>query len=345
MPTGIPNKEFIKICRKCNNSFSTFSNVAKECPKCVELRKTVICENCKKLFIRNKSKLRINYCDECKKIKFYCKCGCNKELDFNKGIKGILFIKGHARKGKNNSEYHNLMISVKNKGRKGQIAWNKGLTKEIDERLAFSEERKEKHSKIALEKGFGKWMIGRKMPENTLKRLSESLVGHICSEETKNKISIANKGKNNGMYNKKHTIETKEKISKSSSEAIKNGTRHRSKYKNGQFFSIKNNKNFWYRSSYELIAFNILENNKSVIKYEVEPIIIPYDKNGINCNYVPDILVEYIDGGKEIIEIKPNIFLNDSINNLKFLAAKKYCDKNGFVFSIWTEKDLILEQV
>lgn len=46
--------------------------------------------------------------------------------------------------------------------------------------------------------------------------------GVPCKEETKQKISIANKGINNGMYGKKHNEETKEKISKASKKLWEN---------------------------------------------------------------------------------------------------------------------------
>ena len=52
--------------------------------------------------------------------------------------------------------------------------------------------------------------------------------GVPCKEETKKKISIANKGTKNGMYGKKHSKEIKEKISKRSKELWKDKN-HREK--------------------------------------------------------------------------------------------------------------------
>ena len=64
--------------------------------------------------------------------------------------------------------------------------------------------------------------------------------GVPCKEETKQKISKANKGIHNGMYGKKHTKESLEKISKSSLEKWKN-----EEYKNKVINTLKKyKKNF-----------------------------------------------------------------------------------------------------
>jgi hypothetical protein len=131
-----------------------------------------------------------------------CKCGCGNLCEQN-------YIKGHGRKGKKNTVEHNLKISLANKGRI--------ITKEEKERLGnlninkkHTEETKLKISKIAKEKGFGKWMIGKKMSKETKIKLSEIKEGHLTSEETKRKISIANLGENNGMFGRTHSDEYKE---------------------------------------------------------------------------------------------------------------------------------------
>lgn len=104
---------------------------------------------------------------------------------------------------------------------KGAIPWNKGLTKEIDDRVMsysitmkgqpFTEERKRN---ISLGKiGQASWCKGltaetderlkkrgmktrgRKASEETRERIRLSRIGKITSEETKQKLSIALKGK------------------------------------------------------------------------------------------------------------------------------------------------------
>ena len=104
------------------------------------------------------------------------------------------------------------------KHNKGRIPWNKGLTKDIDERLnKFAEKLKGKDS----------WMKGKKHTEEAKRKDSEAhkgndyRIGKLHSDKTKEKMSESKKGKYDGednpMYGKKHTEETRKKIS----EAVK----------------------------------------------------------------------------------------------------------------------------
>ena len=113
-----------------------------------------------------------------------------------------------------------------------------------------------------------------------------------------------------------------------------------SNYKNGYFFSTKNNKQIFYRSSYELQAFQLLEQMSKVLSYEYEALIIPYDFYEKLCFYVPDILITYTDGTKELIEIKPTGFTTKTIFLAKMEGLKKYCQENSILSSVWTEKEL-----
>lgn len=105
-------------------------------------------------------------------------------------------------------------------------------------------------------------------------------------------------------------------------------------YQGGYFYSIKNNCNIHYRSSYELKALNILENDSLVLSFEYESIRIPYNNN--TRTTIPDFIVKYIDCIK-MIEIKCNGLLNKYNNPVKIRAMKKYCKKNSIIFEIWTE--------
>jgi len=93
--------------------------------------------------------------------------------------------------------------------KKGYTPWNKGLTKEIDERVA------EAAKKIS------KALKGNKMPlsqrEATRKRLlgNKYSLGHKHTDETKRKISESKMGEKNAFFGRKHSIETRNKISKS----------------------------------------------------------------------------------------------------------------------------------
>ena len=55
---------------------------------------------------------------------------------------------------------------------------------------------------------------GRKLSEETKRKMSEAWKNReSVSDKTKRKMSKANKGKNNPMYGKHHSEETKRKIS------------------------------------------------------------------------------------------------------------------------------------
>lgn len=53
---------------------------------------------------------------------------------------------------------------------------------------------------IAKEKGYGKWMKGKTLSENTKKKIGLKSLGHTLSDDARNKISIALAGSNNGSW-------------------------------------------------------------------------------------------------------------------------------------------------
>ena len=106
----------------------------------------------------------------------------------------------------------------------------------------------------------------------------------------------------------------------------------------GWYWSDKNQANLFYRSTYELSAFQILEQMGEIKKYTCKTTPIHYVFNEKAHRYLPDIEVEYVSGRIEIIEIKADCFVNDSRNQEKFKAAQGWCAEQGFTFCIWTEK-------
>lgn len=184
------------------------------------------CKKCGEIFQSEFG--RSKYCDECKKIRIICNCGCGGYLKEDSYIKGLLYLKGHARKNKVTSEEHKLKIGLTNKG--------KVMSKESIEKIRISKigkkhtlESKQKMSKIAKEKRFGIWMNKKWEDKNSIfnsiqyrEKLSKSQIGHITSNDTKNKISLKNSGENNGFYGKHHTVKSKKIISESCKKMWKN---------------------------------------------------------------------------------------------------------------------------
>lgn len=97
----------------------------------------------------------------------------------------------------------------------------------------------------------------------------------------------------------------------------------------------------YYRSSYELIGYKILDDDLNIQSYETEPVAIKYEnKEGNTRRYQPDILVKKKNGSFVLIEIKPKWQLKEEKVQLKLEAGKKFARQNGWKFEVWTEKEL-----
>jgi hypothetical protein len=95
----------------------------------------------------------------------------------------------------------------------------------------------------------------------------------------------------------------------------------------------------YYRSSWELEAFKFLDLFPNIVDcYYTCPIAIPYEFYGKSKNYIPDIFISYIDGTKELVEIKPSPYLSDEKVQAKIIAGDAWCKDNDLKFSVWTEK-------
>lgn len=114
----------------------------------------------------------------------------------------------------------------------------------------------------------------------------------------------------------------------------------------------------WYRSSWELYFNDYVDHNPFVLKWASECIAIEYlhpFHNQIR-RYYPDYYVKYVDKygniHEEIIEVKPKnqIILPKRpskqqqmvymINQAKWIACKRFCDKHGIKFKLLSEQQL-----
>ena len=137
------------------------------------------------------------------------------------------FIKGNIpwNKGKSCSEEIKKKLSLSHKG---QIAWNKNLTKGIDSRVKeYSKKLKgriswlkgkhlsENHKKkISIaHKGQPSPFKGKHRLEETKRKISIANTGKYRSEEAKRKMSVAHKGKPSGFKGKHFSEEAKRKMS------------------------------------------------------------------------------------------------------------------------------------
>ena len=116
-----------------------------------------------------------------------------------------------------------------------------------------------------------------------------------------------------------------------------------------------------FRSSWEKSVMIFLDNNIRVKKWGSEVVVIPY----INANdgkvhrYFMDFYVEFTNGNKLLIEVKPFVqtqtpqktprkrvarYLEEcktyATNLSKWDSAKRWAKAHGMKFQIWTEKEL-----
>lgn len=108
-----------------------------------------------------------------------------------------------------------------------------------------------------------------------------------------------------------------------------------------------------YRSSYELKFITWLESSDKVKHWGSECFYIPYTYvDGTTHRYYPDYFVEFVDGTKMVVEIKPYSQTQRPINEhswvakeymknmCKWKATQEFCKSKGFVFKILTEKTI-----
>lgn len=245
--------------------------------------------------------------------------------------------------------------------KKGNVPWHKGRTG------VYSKKALEAMSEA--KKGIHPWNRGKKNPFLTRRNLENNPMNRL--EIRKKAIEIRKKNKKawikrefrlcecncgckfrckinskqrfiSGHNSRNRDVETKNKMSLSALRNIERG-RVEPSWKNckrGWFYSHKNKASLRYTSSYELLAFQILETLISVKFYKAQFIKIPYIVDGENHNYIIDLYIEYKNGEKQIIEIKPTYMLHDKLVKIKSKFARKFARNNNMKFDIWTEKEL-----
>lgn len=189
-----------------------------------------------------------------------------------------------------------------------------------------------KQSKESNEKR-SKSLSGKKKSESYRKKKSEQQKGIPLSERghRPNCMCKAGRGemvgKNNPFYERHHKQETISNLSEQATRRLSLGFGKVI----GYFYSIKNEKSIPYRSTWELLYMQILEQDDDVILYNYEKIRVPYtDKKGNKKYTVPDFLVCYRDGTKAIVEVRPFWRIEDVNTKLKMGAVNTFCNQNKY---------------
>jgi hypothetical protein len=110
--------------------------------------------------------------------------------------------------------------------------------------------------------------------------------------------------------------------------------------KSGSYTSTKTGKTFHFRSSWEEKVYEFLDADEEVSSYEAEPFQIDYIHKGILRKYNPDLFVSFVDGHKELWEIKPSDQTHYEQNQNKWHAAKEACKIRGWKFVVITEQGI-----
>jgi hypothetical protein len=108
----------------------------------------------------------------------------------------------------------------------------------------------------------------------------------------------------------------------------------------GTYRSKKTGKSERYDSSYELRRFKALDASPLVRTWtKSHNIRIRYQQFRKRRRYFPDILVERVDGSRQLEEVKGHVW--DPLKfKLKNLAARLYCERRDIEYRILYEADL-----
>lgn len=177
--------------------------------------------------------------------------------------------------------------------------------------------------------------------------------GTKFSEETLIKLRKSHKGQIPVGYER--TTEIREKISKTLKEKYASGEIYndpqkfsnawaRGCYKDatfgtgiqGYFFSIKNEKDIYFRSLLELNYLLEFEKSPEIINYQMEPFQIQLTEK---AHYTPDVLIN----NKYLIEIKPEKHLNYTSADRfqqEIEGANRYCNEHNLIFKVLYDKDI-----
>lgn len=112
------------------------------------------------------------------------------------------------------------------------------------------------------------------------------------------------------------------------------------RFKQGKYESIKTGKILGYRSGLEEKLYKILDQDDNVASFYSEPFNIDYIHKGKAHKYTPDLIVSFIDGQKELWEVKPSNQTDLEVNKNKWYAAEQACKIRGWKFKVYTEQKI-----
>jgi hypothetical protein len=113
-------------------------------------------------------------------------------------------------------------------------------------------------------------------------------------------------------------------------------------HKHGHYLA-KNGKTFFYRSSWEkttLEYLDLLYEEEKVVDFDLEPFCIDYFDEGFKYSLRIDFQIKLFNNEILILECKPIGLRNYGRNQIKINAYQEYCEKNGYRFILFGEKEI-----
>ena len=215
----------------------------------------------------------------------------------------------------------------------GKVPWNRGVPTPQETRDLISQ-------RIS---GEANAQYGRKLTDEEKEQCCERYFATDCANRMREWLqSPAGKETLRKTIATIRTPEFRAASSKRATEMMVAGklktTRH---FKQGWHESPKTfGDRAYYRSSYELRYYKMLDVDDEVVAYEAEPFSIEYEFLGAVLNYTPDVMVYFNDQRLRLVEIKPKRMLTWDKNVAKIRAAIEYCAECKMEFATITEDNL-----
>lgn len=204
-------------------------------------------------------------------------------------------------------------------------------------------------ARALAETKFDKKEVARRISKTRLDGFASGRLVHVGvphTEETKKVLSEKAKARfsvpeNNPMFGRKHSERSREQQSRTRVLNILAG-KYGGWFRKG-VLQTKKGGEVSFRSTWEETVALMLDADENVLAFKHEPFSIPYSKEADYESirrYIPDFLVQYTDGRKVLVEIKPKCFVGAAVNVAKFSAAREHCFKHDMTFEVWTQDKL-----
>ncbi|SOC20426.1 TnsA endonuclease N-terminal domain-containing protein [Thalassospira xiamenensis] len=107
----------------------------------------------------------------------------------------------------------------------------------------------------------------------------------------------------------------------------------------GHFYSHKNGKHLQWESQLERDCMRVLDILPDVEGFSEQPFALPYDFNGVEKTYYPDLLVTKAEA-ETVIEVKPyaKSIIPEAVERFRHIECALH--ELGVSFEVWTEKEI-----